>query len=523
MRKAVILKNKKQLLVIFAAFWLAILLFQPKTIYAGNGLDGSPLFLYGARPIGMANAFTAVVGDLNSVFFNPAGTAAIDRAVFNSFYNNPGQFSWYKQYLVSVGFPYKDMFTHSFSYTANDIDFNYSSIRELIAHWDTLYYLDKSFIYTLGLKISPSMFLGLNASYNSITSNQNLTAKGYGFDIGLLGKITEDFSLGAAIKNVYNRLKWSNNTNEDADMEYRIGAKFDIFNRLNLTSDLSATESEKFRTLNLGIEYIVWESVKTNATKTQRYFKSSDYYPENLAFIVRGGIEKDMYLDKDTRYSAGMSIGVGMTKVDYALKLDKNGMSKNNTQHYFSMGIEFGDKRKTDDVKEESVTEPPLPNNRVTSAASVKAPAIRQRRNTEIAVVNFKNFSNNMQFNWLTTGIPDMIIQSIKQQNNFNIKNRAEISQMVDMVTADVSKIDANTASQIGILVNADVVLVGSFELLRGNILKINYRLFDTDMRRELLSNSKQGNTLELFNLINQINSEINNVISSLGPYYTLK
>jgi len=198
-------------------------------------------------------------------------------------------------------------------------------------------------------------------------------------------------------------------------------------------------------------------------------------------------------------------------------------MSKNNTQHYFSMGIEFGDKRKTDDVKEESVTEPPLPNNRVTSAASVKAPAIRQRRNTEIAVVNFKNFSNNMQFNWLTTGIPDMIIQSIKQQNNFNIKNRAEISQMVDMVTADVSKIDANTASQIGILVNADVVLVGSFELLRGNILKINYRLFDTDMRRELLSNSKQGNTLELFNLINQINSEINNVISSLGPYYTLK
>ncbi|HPN30568.1 MAG TPA: hypothetical protein PKY81_06385 [bacterium] len=516
----------------YKKFYLAVTIIIISSIaaglpaFAGDGLSGSR-FVYGARPIGMSNAFTAMDGDINSVSYNPAGIATISKNIFSTYYTNPGQFKWYKQYNLSLAIPAK-FGVSVLSYSGNDISFNYDDINP---NWDNLSWLETSLMYSIGVKLNQQSLIGLNIDYSRVKSNvRDGGAKGVSFDVGYIGILNDDLSVGVSLKNLYSRKKWDSGKSEDEDLEYRFGFRYDILDRWNLLGDLTGVKSETLKSINVGSEFIVWESVRFKDEGKSNVFKKTgaDFYPENLAFVVRLGLEKDLYLEKDMRYSAGMSFGVGMTKLDYAFKYDNNGL--NDQQHYFSLGFGFGNditKKYSSEQEQKDEEQPPLPYNasreKQQTQRNIQYAQVQSKKNktAELAAINFKNAMNNSQHDWLSTGIPDMIIRNIQTNSKVLIKNRNEVSDMAAMVTSDIGRINAELASQIGILVNADLVLLGSFEIYNEKQIVIRYKLFNTDTRKEVFNKSVNGTMTQLFGMIEQISSDVSNIINLLNIHYS--
>lgn len=495
--------------------------------FAGDGVKDNSFF-YGARPMGLSGAFTAVDGDLNCITFNPAGIAGIKKNILNTFYSNPLQLSWIRQYHIGIGLPAKlrefDM-VNALSYSAVDLDyeFDYNTSTSSLA------YKESSILYSAGLKLNKYSQIGINLGYNRVEGNvSGLGAKGISFDAGYLGKIKDDLSFGLSLKNLYNRKKWDTGRSESKPLEYRLGMKYDFYDRLAVMGDLVGTGDETLKTINAGAEFIIWESVKVaDEMRGQQYFKrsGSKLFPENLAFLIRFGLEKDFYFQKNMRYSAGMGFGIGMTKLDYAFKVDNNGA--NNNQHYFSLGFEFGNditKNNLDEEDQQNVQQPPLPQQpagKKPVASDTKNNLYKQQnfknqqrsRQLEMGVVNFVNVTNNRPYQWLVAGIPDMIIKGVGSKKNIGFRDRKELSDMVSLVTPNLIYMNGETASQIGILVNADYVLVGWYEIRNEKEITVSFRLFNTDRRTEIINGSVKGTVMQVFGLINQINEAIASAI----------
>ena len=490
---------------------------------AGGGIKDSS-FLYGARPMALSGAFTAVEGDLNSINFNPAGIAGIKKNILNTFYTNPLQVSWIRQYHIGIGMPMKlrefDM-VNALSYSAVDLNHEY----EFNSGTNPLAYKETAIIYSAGLKLNKQSLIGINLGYNRVNGSvTGLGAKGISFDAGYLGKFREDVSFGISLKNLYNRKKWDSGISESKALEYRLGMKYDCYDRLALMGDLVGTGDETLKTFNAGAEFTVWESVKvSDEMRGQQYFKrsSSKLYPENLAFLIRFGLEKDFYFEKNMRYSAGLGFGIGMTKLDYAFKIDNKGA--NNNQHYFSLGLEFGNdiSKEYEEDGDNAATQPPLPQ----QPAGLKQSSPQktsykqysqkpsQSRRLEMGVVNFTNVLNNRPYQWLTAGIPDMIIKGVEVKKNIGFRDRKELSDMVSLVTSNTIYMNGEVASQIGVLVNADYILVGWYEIRNEKELTVSFRLFNTDRRTEILNGSVKGTVMQVFALIGQINDAVANAI----------
>ncbi len=490
---------------------------------AGDGIKDNS-YLFGARPIGLSNAFTAVDGDLSAVSFNPAGIASINRNVFSSFYNNPLQLNWIRQYNISFGIPIKLRtmnMMNAISYFANDVDHFDESYTAYYPDYNGIKQLESSILYSAGFAINKQSLIGFNLGYNKVSGNDNQSAKGFLFDAGYIGKIRDDISLGISLKNLYNRMKWGDGRQLTKDIEYRLGVKYNYVDRLTLSGDVAGGRDEELKTINGGAEFIVWESVRvSDELRGQQMFKrsASKLYPENLAFLIRLGIEKDLYFKKDMRYSAGLGFGIGMTKVDYALKIDNQGISNN--QHYFSLGFEFGNDISKKYIEgNDKVQQPPLPQStaakqnlgyKQTKPQQQKRSEIRR---PEIGVINFVNVMNNKPYQWLTAGIPDMIIKGLESKKNIGFRDRAELSNMVSLVSKNPLNINGEISSQIGILVNADYIIIGWFEIRNEKEITISCRLFNTDRRSEVWSGSVKGTVMQVFALISQINEAMSKAI----------
>jgi TolB-like protein len=307
-------------------------------------------------------------------------------------------------------------------------------------------------------------------------------------------------------------MDWDNGTSESELMTYDLGVKFNISPKLTMMVDFNGDEDETLRFLRSGFELIVWESLRiSDEMLGGKYFTRTNVgmYPEELSFILRGGIEKGMAdTDDDLKYSGGFSIGVGGTRLDYALKID-NDNDLGNTQHFFSLGFQWGEnifreaeaKKQVDEQKEKPQLNEP-----------VKIVQATDEKKTEVAVITFKDVSDDKKFGWLGSGIPDMIIRNLKVYQNINVKDRKTVSEMVSLVQPDIAQMSPDMASQIGILVNADLILIGTFKVLNDSDIEITYKLFNTDKRQLMLTNNVNGKLSDLFPLIDQINADVNKV-----------
>lgn len=133
--------------------------------------------------------------------------------------------------------------------------------------------------------------------------------------------------------------------------------------------------------------------------------------------------------------------------------------------------------------------------------------AWQQRDKTIIAIVDFKNTSQNARLNYLEKTIPEAISTTIARSGRLEIVERSRLeAAMQEMDMGLLGIVDEATAAELGRAVGATTIMVGSFVSISG-FIRINARLIDVQTARVLTAESVQGPEAGegLFTLMDQI------------------
>ena len=143
----------------------------------------------------------------------------------------------------------------------------------------------------------------------------------------------------------------------------------------------------------------------------------------------------------------------------------------------------------------------------VFSFYEVVLPLTWQRDKTIIAIVDFKNTSQNTRLNYLEQTIPEAVSTTMARSGRLEIVERSRLeAAMQEMAMSMLGIVDEETAAELGRAVGATTIMVGSFVSISG-FVRINARLIDVQTARVLTAESVQGPEAGegLFNLMDQI------------------
>ncbi len=143
----------------------------------------------------------------------------------------------------------------------------------------------------------------------------------------------------------------------------------------------------------------------------------------------------------------------------------------------------------------------------VFSFYEVVLPLTWQRDKTIIAIVDFKNTSQNTRLNYLEQTIPEAVSTTMARSGRLEIVERSRLeAAMQEMDMSMLGIVDEETAAELGRAVGATTIMVGSFVSISG-FVRINARLIDVQTARVLTAESVQGPEAGegLFNLMDQI------------------
>jgi hypothetical protein len=298
-----------RLLLRAAAASLVVLSLAPVGAFAGPGETGFAFLKLGvgARPMGMGSAYVALADDPTSLYWNPAGLAAIRSTQITAMHNE-----WiqdFRQEYAAVGFPLgKGSLGVSFQgfYTSelegrDDVgnftrNFGFNDIAMTVAYGRT---------FTKGLDG------GLAVRYmREMIDVDDATA--FAFDLGGRYRLGESgLSLGAAAQNIGGDAKFVSES-FSLPMTLRLGAAYShalsgLHGLGTLSTEVRKSEGEDAR-FHLGGEFA---------------------YKEHLALRVGGKMGYD---------EEGFSFGVGITqkaiRFDYALVPLSSDLG---TTHFFSL------------------------------------------------------------------------------------------------------------------------------------------------------------------------------------------
>jgi hypothetical protein len=193
-------------------FLIFVLLFilpfsSPEAQFPGEAETAGASFLkfgMGARAVGMGEAFTAISGDISSVYWNPAGLSKLD-GVWATFMHN----RWFQDIsteFFASGFNLSKN-TFAFSFTINsvpDIERRETATTEPLSYFDAR---QVALGVTWARELAQKIDLGLTFKwvYEKIDVN---TASGIAFDLGGIYHLRDDLNLGAAILNLGPKMKF---------------------------------------------------------------------------------------------------------------------------------------------------------------------------------------------------------------------------------------------------------------------------------------------------------------------------
>jgi hypothetical protein len=234
-----------------------------------------------ASPLGMAEAYTAIDGGMDSVNYNPAGTARSNVAELTLSYRDFYNLGLIDQKYFGVLVPGKD-FNIGFSWhrigTTGDVDF--------------LDYKEDMYILTVSRKSKRLKDLCAGANFKFFRVFSDVSASGYGCDVGIQYRCLDNkLNLGLLNKNIGDvKISWDTDAIDVLDSYYQAGAAYNLTEWVMMAMDYNSLGK-----LNLGTEISVIKNV----------------------FILRGGI-KDAN-DADKTLTTGLSINYNNIRFDYAL------------------------------------------------------------------------------------------------------------------------------------------------------------------------------------------------------------
>lgn len=245
----------------------------------------------GARPSGMGEAFTAISGDIFSLYWNPAGIARHDGAEFAFMHN---------QWFQDVSLEYA-AFCTGYKKNVMGLSLTLSQVTNLerregptenpIGYFDEH---DLSFALSWARKLNDKLDLGISGKflYEKIDFS---SATGLGFDLGGIYWLRSNIQLGGAILNLGSKMKFEQES-FNLPTRYKVGAAY--------------LGHEKY--LN-GDFILSLDLVKPNDNDLKVHFGGEYTYKEK--FILRSGYQAG-YDNKNI--SLGLGLKIKKYAIDYA-------------------------------------------------------------------------------------------------------------------------------------------------------------------------------------------------------------
>jgi len=256
----------------------------------------------GARPMGMAGAFTGVADDVNAIYWNPAGLAVVEELEAMGMTTRLFGLKDLTYYLFGGVIPNKKIGAFGLSYS----QFGCSEYRESLT------------IFSSGQSLGSDVYFGFNVKIMSIKikgasiNSEYGRASAFGVDVGALADIGSKFRLGVMAVNLNSPRLGS--CSENLAQMIKVGASFRLFSDYTTSLDLQLPMSLVMvePEIRAGFEVIL-----------------------NRNFTLRIGVQND-----PTRFTGGFGLCWKIFKFDYAF-LSHPFLS---SQHLFSFSLHLGNR-----------------------------------------------------------------------------------------------------------------------------------------------------------------------------------
>ncbi len=131
------------------------------------------------------------------------------------------------------------------------------------------------------------------------------------------------------------------------------------------------------------------------------------------------------------------------------------------------------------------------------------------RRRT-VAVLNFKNSTSRPEAAWLSTAIPEMLTTELAAGEKLRAITGEEVAQMkMNLSLPDSDTLTAQTLSQVGKTLDADLLVLGSYVALTGGKLRLDLHLQDVAANETLLAVNETGDENNLFDLVSRAGTQL--------------
>lgn len=236
----------------------------------------------GARPGAMGSAFTAMSTDVNSIYYNTAGLAFMDKREVSFMHADGMMDNSYD--FAAMAFPIKD-FKAAFSFakfTHGTFDTR-SADRSSAGNFDAS---DMVMSFALARKITGHSSLGMAVKF--LSSNiANYSANAVAFDMGITQRIKDmPMALGLSVRNLGYGMKFINER-ENLPLSINAGAAIGIASAVNLSVDIKRMVYDEKTFLSFGTEYNVMGGLSLRGGYSSM---ALDGGSQDIAGSISGGI-----------------------------------------------------------------------------------------------------------------------------------------------------------------------------------------------------------------------------------------
>jgi tetratricopeptide (TPR) repeat protein len=122
-----------------------------------------------------------------------------------------------------------------------------------------------------------------------------------------------------------------------------------------------------------------------------------------------------------------------------------------------------------------------------------------------IGVTKFKNLNKKKSYKWLEIGVPESISFKLRSVKEYIVLERINVDKVMNEIALGQSGLtDVNKAKQAGKALNADLLVVGNFQIY-GMKVRITAKIIDVESHKVLKQVQETGSLEDIFSLQDKI------------------
>ena len=205
----------------------------------------------GGRPMGMGGAYAAVAGDVNSLYFNPAGLNSLKKMEIQA-----QHISWFDNIVyesLAAALSVNNSITVGIAISYQDIGSIESRSGDTEAPDGSYGADDKLLNFGLSKKINDQLSFGANAKYIQLTL-ESKKAKTWGVDFGSYYQLNNKLSFAAVMQNIGEEIKFVSE-GDPLPLNFKWGVAYKTLKDKLLIAFDTNHPNDNYMNSVLGLEY----------------------------------------------------------------------------------------------------------------------------------------------------------------------------------------------------------------------------------------------------------------------------